>query len=128
MASPTPNFDLFDVYFRRANLDRDGRISGAKVVSFFQTSGLPKNVLAQIWAFANQNQSGFLGRAEFYNALKLLTVAQSKQELTPEMHFEAALYGPAVSKTLAPQINFSATATPTPAQKSLYQYRKMNSM
>ncbi|XP_004491645.1 uncharacterized protein [Cicer arietinum] len=106
-----PNVDLFDAYFRRADLDRDGRISGAEAVSFFQGSGLPKNVLAQIWAFANQSQSGFLGRAEFYNALKLVTVAQSKRELTPEM-VKAALYGPAASKIPAPQINFSATATP----------------
>ena len=69
----------------------------------------------QIWAFANQSQSGFLGRAEFYNALKLVTVAQSKRELTPEM-VKAALYGPAASKIPAPQINFSATVSaPAPA-------------
>jgi len=65
----------------------------------------------QIWAFANQSQSGFLGRAEFYNALKLVTVAQSRRELTPEM-VKAALYGPAASKIPAPQINFSATVAP----------------
>lgn len=113
-SSAPPNVDLFDAYFRRADLDRDGRISGAEAVSFFQGSGLPKNVLAQIWAFANQSQSGFLGRAEFYNALKLVTVAQSKRELTPEM-VKAALYGPAASKIPAPQINFTATATATAA-------------
>ncbi|KHN29882.1 epidermal growth factor receptor substrate 15-like 1 [Glycine soja] len=110
MASAAPNVDLFDAYFRRADLDRDGRISGAEAVSFFQGSGLPKHVLAQIWAFANQSQSGFLGRAEFYNALKLVTVAQSKRELTPEM-VKAALYGPASSKIPAPQINFIATVS-----------------
>ncbi|RDX85574.1 hypothetical protein CR513_33220, partial [Mucuna pruriens] len=118
MASAAPNVDLFDAYFRRADLDRDGRISGAEAVSFFQGSGLPKHVLAQIWAFANRNQTGFLGRAEFYNALKLVTVAQSKRELTPEM-VKAALYGPAASKIPAPQINFSATvAAPVPAPAS----------
>lgn len=110
-SSSAPNVDLFDAYFRRADLDRDGRISGVEAVSFFQGSGLPKKVLAQIWEFANTNQSGFLGRAEFYNALKLVTVAQSKRELTPEM-VKAALYGPAASKIPAPQINFAATVTP----------------
>ncbi|OIW16468.1 hypothetical protein TanjilG_19184 [Lupinus angustifolius] len=109
------NVDLFDAYFRRADLDRDGRISGHEAVSFFQASGLPKQVLAQIWGFANQSQSGFLGRAEFYNALKLVTVAQSKRELTPDI-VKAALYGPAASKIPAPQINFTATApAPTSA-------------
>ncbi|KAF7810724.1 epidermal growth factor receptor substrate 15-like 1 [Senna tora] len=106
-----PNVDLFDAYFRRADLDRDGRISGAEAVAFFQGSGLSKQVLAQIWAFANQSQSGFLGRAEFYNALKLVTVAQSKRELTPDI-VKAALYGPAASKIPAPQINFTSTVAP----------------
>ncbi|CAN6685039.1 unnamed protein product [Malus baccata var. baccata] len=38
--------DLFDAYFRPADLDRDGRISGNEAVDFFQGSGLPKQVLA----------------------------------------------------------------------------------
>lgn len=40
--------DLFDAYFRRADLDQDGRISGAEAVAFFQGSNLPKQVLAQV--------------------------------------------------------------------------------
>ncbi|CAL9022999.1 unnamed protein product [Prunus brigantina] len=105
------NVDLFDAYFRRADLDRDGRISGSEAVAFFQASGLPKPVLAQIWAIADQRQTSFLGRAEFYNALRLVTVAQSKRELTPEI-VKAALYGPAAAKIPAPQINLAATAAP----------------
>ncbi|XP_024017646.1 actin cytoskeleton-regulatory complex protein PAN1 isoform X2 [Morus notabilis] len=124
MASPQnqpANVDLFDAYFRRADLDRDGRISGAEAVSFLQGSGLPRQVLAQIWAHADQRQIGFLGRAEFYNALKLVTVAQSKRDLTPEI-VKAALYGPAAAKIPAPQINIMATPQPlsnsTPAPPS----------
>ncbi|XP_070678567.1 uncharacterized protein [Malus domestica] len=105
------NVDLFDSYFRRADLDRDGRISGNEAVAFFQGSGLPKQVLAQIWAHADQRQTGFLGRAEFYDALRLVTVAQSKRELTPEM-VKAALYGPAAAKIPAPKINLAATPAP----------------
>ena len=50
MAAPRPtgSQDLFDTYFRRADLDGDGRISGAEAVAFFQGSNLPKNVLAQV--------------------------------------------------------------------------------
>ncbi|XP_059634536.1 uncharacterized protein LOC132276912 [Cornus florida] len=105
------NMDLFDVYFRRADLDQDGRISGAEAVSFFQGSSLPKNVLAQIWMHADQSRSGFLGRAEFYNALKLVTVAQSKRDLTPDI-VKAALYGPASAKIPAPQINLALAPAP----------------
>uniref|UniRef100_A0A5B7AW49 Epidermal growth factor receptor substrate 15-like 1 n=1 Tax=Davidia involucrata TaxID=16924 RepID=A0A5B7AW49_DAVIN len=106
-----PNMDLFDTYFRRADLDQDGRISGAEAVAFFQGSNLPKNVLAQIWMHADQNRTSFLDRAEFYNALKLVTVAQSKRELTPDM-VKAALYGPASAKIPPPQINLAPTPAP----------------
>nr|GEU50408.1 epidermal growth factor receptor substrate 15-like 1 [Tanacetum cinerariifolium] len=97
----------FEEYFRRADLDKDGRISGAEAVAFFQASNLPKPTLAQIWQHADQNRTGFLGRQEFFNALKLVTVAQSKRELTPDI-VKAALYGPASSKIPAPQINPAA--------------------
>lgn len=47
MAGQNP-MDQFEAYFRRADLDGDGRISGAEAVSFFQGSNLTKQVLAQV--------------------------------------------------------------------------------
>ncbi|KAK8606702.1 hypothetical protein V6N13_052464 [Hibiscus sabdariffa] len=105
--------DLFDAYFRKADLDGDGQISGAEAVAFFQGSNLPKQVLAQVWMYADQKKLGYLGRQEFYNALKLVTVAQSKRDLTPDM-VKAALFGPASARIPAPQINIAATPTPHP--------------
>lgn len=72
----------------------------------------------QIWTFADQNHVGFLGRAEFYNALKLVTVAQSKRDLTPEL-VKAALYGPASSKIPAPQINLAQLGGPPSSAQSV---------
>ncbi|PWA48410.1 EF-hand domain pair [Artemisia annua] len=103
--------DQFELYFRRADLDHDGRISGAEAVSFFKASGLPTPVLAQIWNYADQKRTGFLGREEFNNALKLVTVAQSKRDLTADI-VKAALHGPASSKIPAPQINLAALPPP----------------
>ncbi|KAI3798779.1 hypothetical protein L1987_34058 [Smallanthus sonchifolius] len=111
MAGGAPNVDKFELYFKRADLDQDGRISGAEAVSFFKASGLPTPVLAQIWTHADQNKTGYLGRAEFYNYLKLVTVAQSKRDLTPEI-VKAALYGPNSAQIPAPQINLGALAVP----------------
>ncbi|KAF2291685.1 hypothetical protein GH714_028116 [Hevea brasiliensis] len=111
------NTDLFDAYFKRADLDGDGQISEAEAVAFFQGSGLPKQVLAQVWMLTDQRKVGFLGWQEFYNFLKLVTVAQSKRELTPDM-VKAALYGPASAKIPAPQINLAPRPAPnavTPA-------------
>ncbi|KAK1318945.1 hypothetical protein QJS10_CPB04g01361 [Acorus calamus] len=112
MAQSPENMEaVFDGYFRRADLDKDGRISGTEAVSFFQGSNLPKHVLAQIWMHADQNRTGFLGRAEFYNALRLVTVAQSGRELTPDI-VKAALFSPAASKIPPPQINQVAAPAP----------------
>ncbi|TVU07526.1 hypothetical protein EJB05_40884 [Eragrostis curvula] len=100
----------FDAYFRAADLDRDGRISGQEAVAFFKGSGLPQPVLAQIWTYADKNRTGFLAREDFYNSLKLVTVAQSGRELTPDI-VRSALYGPAAAKIPAPRINISAAAS-----------------
>ncbi|BAF20558.1 uncharacterized calcium-binding protein C800.10c [Oryza sativa Japonica Group] len=122
----------FDAYFRAADLDRDGRISGQEAVAFFKASALPQPVLAQIWTYADKNRTGFLGREDFYNALRLVTVAQSGRELTPDI-VRSALYGPAAAKIPAPRINVSTplpnatsvtsplqpTQAPRPAQQSL---------
>ncbi|KAL7104144.1 hypothetical protein ACP275_08G225500 [Erythranthe tilingii] len=116
MAGQNPNMEQFEVYFLRADMDRDGRVSGNEAIAFFKASNLPQQVLAQIWGYADQKQTGFLGRPEFYNALKLVTVAQSKRALTPDI-VKAALYGPASSQIPAPQINLAALSGPQSTMK-----------
>lgn len=61
----------------------------------------------QIWQFADQGRTGFLSRVEFYNALKLVTVAQTGREITPEL-VRAALTGPAAAQIPPPRINTPA--------------------
>lgn len=43
-----PSMEQFETFFKRADTDQDGRISGAEAVAFFQGSNLPKQVLAQV--------------------------------------------------------------------------------
>ncbi|KAL9244906.1 hypothetical protein vseg_018621 [Gypsophila vaccaria] len=105
------NVDVFESYFRRADLDGNGKISGTEAVAFFQGANLSNQVLVQIWNYADQNRTGSLGRPEFYNALKLVTVAQRKRELTPDI-VKAALYGQASATIPAPQINLAALPPP----------------
>ncbi|CAL9094914.1 unnamed protein product [Musa textilis] len=103
--------NVFEEYFKRADLDRDGKISGDEAVAFLQGSNLPRNVLAQVWMYADQNRTGFLGRSDFFNALKLVTVAQSGRQLTPEI-VKSALFGPAAAKIPAPKINLASSPAP----------------
>lgn len=44
MANPS----VFEDYFRRADLDKDGKISGAEAVGFFQGANLPQVTLAKV--------------------------------------------------------------------------------
>ncbi|KAJ7554602.1 hypothetical protein O6H91_05G000500 [Diphasiastrum complanatum] len=107
------NQEAFITYFQKADSDGDGRISGAEAVAFFRGANLPQVTLAKIWQFSDQAQRGFLLREDFSNALKLITVAQSGKELTPEI-VRAALTGSASSQIPLPRIAF-APAVPQPA-------------
>ena len=40
--------DLFDGWFRVADRDRDGKVSGAEAVDFFQRSGLSQDTLFKV--------------------------------------------------------------------------------
>lgn len=40
--------DQFDAYFRAADLNHDGKITGDEAVAFFKGSNLPQQVLAQV--------------------------------------------------------------------------------
>uniref|UniRef100_A0A0D3FDD5 Uncharacterized protein n=1 Tax=Oryza barthii TaxID=65489 RepID=A0A0D3FDD5_9ORYZ len=103
--------EAFEAYFRRADLNQDGRISGQEAVAFFQGVNLPQQVLAQVWMHADKNKTGFLGRPEFFNALRLVTVAQSGRQLTPDI-VQSALYGPAAARIPAPKIAGGGQAPP----------------
>jgi epidermal growth factor receptor substrate 15 len=67
--------------------------------------------------YADKNRTGFLAREDFYNSLKLVTVAQSGRELTPDI-VKSALYGPAATKIPAPRINISTAGPQTGAVAS----------
>ena len=40
--------EVYENYFRIADVDKDGKISGAEAVAFFRHSGLPQPILAQV--------------------------------------------------------------------------------
>ncbi|CAI5466998.1 unnamed protein product [Closterium sp. Yama58-4] len=95
--------DAFEHYFQAADADRDGRISGAEAVAFFQGCGLPQMTLAKVWQYADSRQAGFLHRPEFFHALRLITVAQSGRDINPDVA-RATFSGPAVAQIPAPRI------------------------
>ena len=91
---PAPPAMVKDRWFRLADADGDGRVTGADAVAFFQRSGLPKAALARVWDLANSNRAGYLGRAEFDRALDLIALAQQGRELSKQGYLAALQEGP----------------------------------
>ncbi|XP_024524130.1 actin cytoskeleton-regulatory complex protein pan1 isoform X2 [Selaginella moellendorffii] len=112
--------DPFESFFRQADVDGDGRISGMEAIAFFRGAGLPQIVLAKIWQLADQAQRGFLTKPEFFHALKLVTVAQSGRELTPEIS-RAALLGPASTQIPPPRIIPAQVPVSSPSPPPAYR-------
>ncbi|GFH15321.1 uncharacterized protein HaLaN_11525 [Haematococcus lacustris] len=73
---------VYDRWFAFADTDRDGRVTGKDAVSFFEKSGLPRDVLAKVWDMANSGRQGYLDRMSFHKAMDLISLAQ--QEGLPE--------------------------------------------
>ena len=67
---------VFAEWFKLADRQRTGMITGQDAVQFFSRSGLHKRLLAQVWEFADVNKRGCLSYEEFVNALRLIAFVQ----------------------------------------------------
>lgn len=71
----------FDNAFGTVDKENRGFITGEQAVSFFGNSGLPEDVLAQIWELSDINSEGRLTRDEFAVAMFLTRLQRSKRDL-----------------------------------------------
>ncbi|GBF98304.1 hypothetical protein Rsub_10967 [Raphidocelis subcapitata] len=83
------NAATYDRWFKIADADMDGRLTGADAVQFFQRSGLSRDVLARVWDLANSSRAGFLDRLAFHKAMDLISIAQQGMEVTKESYLSA---------------------------------------
>ena len=65
-------------------VDDDGRITGQDAVAFFGTekSGLSRENLAKVWAFADSKRAGYLDFESFVKALELVSMFQGYGTVT----------------------------------------------
>ncbi|KAL4419756.1 hypothetical protein ABPG75_006854 [Micractinium tetrahymenae] len=76
MAEGRGELEVYNHWFAAADLDRDGVLSGAEAVAFFQRSGLPQSpTLFKVWQYVAGDRPA-LSRQEFYTAMKLVSLAQ----------------------------------------------------
>jgi EH domain-containing protein 1 len=72
-------FAMVQDWFRIADKDCDGVVSGVEAQRFFARCEppLPQRALAQVWALADQKREGYLSRAAFGDAMRLIALHQS---------------------------------------------------
>ncbi|KAG2180889.1 hypothetical protein INT43_008469 [Umbelopsis isabellina] len=67
-------------FFKVADEEQKGFITGQEAVKFFAKSGVPSQILAEIWEAVDKEGRGFLTPESFAMALKLISCAQHGYE------------------------------------------------
>ncbi|KAM1873566.1 hypothetical protein ACFX13_007384 [Malus domestica] len=73
---------IYQEWFRFADSDGDGRITGGDAIKFFGMSNLNRQDLKQVWAIADSKRQGYLGFSEFVAAMQLVSLAQAGHDIT----------------------------------------------
>lgn len=67
--------------------DHDNKLTGPDAVKFFERSGLPRPVLAKVWALADSSRKGYLDPATFTKAcLCCVQALQRVKSMSVSMH------------------------------------------
>ncbi|KAI8342521.1 hypothetical protein BC941DRAFT_466189 [Chlamydoabsidia padenii] len=67
--------------FKLASQSKNGIVTGSEAVQFFASSGVPNEILSDIWETADRDNVGYLTPETFSIALKLIACAQHGQEV-----------------------------------------------
>lgn len=93
--------ELYSLLFRSLDPERSGIVTGEKARLTFEKSGLPPNILGEIWQLADSTNMGFLSQFGFCFAMRLIGYTQSGQYPTAQL-----------AETPGPLPKFSGLAPP----------------
>ncbi|KAM3876032.1 epidermal growth factor receptor substrate 15-like 1 [Diretmus argenteus] len=94
----------YDDIFLKTDADLDGFVSGQEVKDIFMHSGLPQNLLADIWALADTRQIGKLTREQFALAMHFIQQKVSKG-IDPPQALSADMIPPSERGTPVPSMS-----------------------
>ncbi|XP_073999615.1 epidermal growth factor receptor pathway substrate 15 isoform X2 [Rhodnius prolixus] len=84
LPSPTQvagvQYTIYDTYFNQ--LEKQGTIPAIDAAKFLKKSGLSDAILSRIWDLSDPNSKGYLTKAGFFSALKLVSLAQLGHEVS----------------------------------------------
>ena len=108
--------DGYDKLFSRVDTSGTGYVTGDQAVAFFRESGLPDQVLADIWDLANIRKMDQLNRDEFAVAMKLINTQRGKQQYDVPTFLPPEMIPPSL-RQFSPQATGLATVSPPPQQQ-----------
>ncbi|BFZ17146.1 hypothetical protein BsWGS_20184 [Bradybaena similaris] len=73
---------IYEAYYLQADPLGTGSIGALDAANFLKRSKLSDTILSQVWDLSDPNGKGYLEKAGFFVALKLIALAQSKQEMS----------------------------------------------
>lgn len=68
---------MYSLLFKQLDPESSGIVTGEKARATFEKSGLPPNVLGEIWQLADHNNLGFLSQFGFCYAMRLIGYTQA---------------------------------------------------
>ncbi|KAI7893017.1 uncharacterized protein EV154DRAFT_440444 [Mucor mucedo] len=114
--------------FQSVSKTQEGIVTGNEAVRFFATSGVPNEILSEIWEAADRDKVGYLTPETFSIALKLIACAQHGKEasepvlatVVPLPQFDGVAPSPISTPLLsAPSLNNNASLI-TAAEREKY--------
>lgn len=104
--------------FKNVSKYQEGIVTGGEAVRFFATSGVPNEILSEIWETADRDKVGYLTPETFAIALKLIACAQHGKEATepilatvvPLPQFDGVAPSPIISNNTPSISNASSPA------------------
>ncbi|CAG5117244.1 unnamed protein product, partial [Candidula unifasciata] len=73
---------IYEAYYMQADPLGTGSIGALDAANFLKRSKLSDTILSQVWDMSDPMGKGYLEKAGFFVALKLIALAQSKQEMS----------------------------------------------
>ncbi|KAK4520101.1 cytochrome c peroxidase [Mucor velutinosus] len=104
-------YKYFTQLFQFVSKQQEGIVTGAEAVRFFATSGVPNQILSEIWEAADRDKVGYLTPEAFSIALKLIACAQHGKEANANV-LSTVVPLPQFDGAVAPSPLVSHTSTP----------------
>lgn len=105
---------IYEAYYKQIDPKGSGAIEAMTAAKFLKKSGLSDVVLSRVWDLSDPNGKGFLDKAGFFVALKLVSLAQAGQVINMSNIYTETANPPKVGdipKNLPPRIQTVAVAS-----------------